>query len=317
MKVNNTFVLRLLIILLCQKLSFTTTANGLLLLMGPTRAGKSCFINTITARNLTIVGDDAGDSTTKTNELYTSKIDGFDMKKDFNLVDTMGLNDSEESEFADNIIFANTLVFIKNIMKSNNRSLDSILIFESLTNDSNQLGKTIKKLIVIFGEQVSRNSIVVLNKNPRPNEKRIKRLISIADNYKMKYLNWKSGCGYDAIHDTYYDQMSFLENTIKNNKPFTLIELENIFNKLREEGKKIFDNKGIAKVRLVKALGSIGTLGMFAFSALNLPAVVISNIAVWSADQIWEYFNKNENINLIISLAIEARIRETFKRDEL
>jgi GTPase Era involved in 16S rRNA processing len=286
--------------------------KGIFLLVGPTRSGKSCFINTISGKKFAMVGDDAGESTTKTGHIFESRIDGFDEKKQYHLVDTMGLDDTQESQLADHIIIANTTLFIRDLLEEKKLPLDAILIFESLTNDSNQLEKTLKKLMTVF-DNINERSIIVFNKNPKPHPNRLKKLVETAQrNGNLPYIHWKSGCG--NLDDSYYDQMIDLKENISKIKKLTLDEISNIIKTLIKEGKDIY-HRDEKRVHLkIKGLLSIGGTALLALQALNLPSYFIYGTAVWASEEIFKYFSLNEILH--ITLAIEERVKNKFNNDK-
>jgi GTPase Era involved in 16S rRNA processing len=289
--------------------------NKLILLVGPTRAGKSCFINTITGKNLTVVGHDSGESTTKLSHSYESKIDGFPEKSSFSLVDTMGLDDTEDSEFSDPMVISNTTLEIRNITRSRLTDVDAILVFESLTNDYNKLDNTLKKLKAAYGQDISEHIIVILNKNPKPHPKRLAKLKKIIESHNVKYLHWKSGCSSKSVNEIYYDQMNYLHNLILNIKVFSREKIQNLVDTLLSEGrnvlKKTSQNNMMHKL---KKYVFVGSAGLAAIQYLNLPAFILTNIATLGFNELIVYLENNENF--LISLAVEERIKESLKKKD-
>ena len=136
-------------------------------LIGPTRAGKSCFINTITGNNFAKVGDEEGESTTKASTIYEAKIDGFTEKEKFFILDSMGLGDFDRDAKGDFFSITDTLLTTINHLEKSEKgrkTLNAFLLFESLGNDSNNLNNSIKKLIAVFGDNIVKSIIVIFNK---------------------------------------------------------------------------------------------------------------------------------------------------------
>jgi predicted GTPase len=289
--------------------------NRLILLVGPTRAGKSCFINTITGKNLTIVGDDSGESTTKVSTLYESKIDGFPEKLQFSIIDTMGLDDTEDTEFSDPIVIANTTLEIRNITKNKMIEVDAILVFESLTNDYNKLDNTLKKLKAAYGNDISEHIIVILNKNPKPHTMRLEKLKKTIDNHKVKYIHWKSGCSFQNVGEVYYDQMNNLHEMILKLKYFSRDKIEEIVKTLISEGRSLLKKSTQTNViEKIKKYVLIGSAGLAVLQFLNLPAFVLTNFATYGFNELIVFLENNENF--LISLAVEERIKENLKKKD-
>jgi GTPase SAR1 family protein len=293
--------------------------NRFLVLFGPTRAGKSCFINTITGQKFANVGDDSGESTTKVSHIYKSKIDGFPENGHFTLIDTMGLDDTEDSEFSDPSVICNTTLIMRDYMKVKKIDLDAILVFESLTNDSNKLDNTLKKLFAVYGDNIAQSIIVILNKNPKPHPKRIEKIKAIIEKHKVKYLHWKTGCNPKYLTDIYYDQMSYLHSIIHSRrKKYYRNEINMNISKMIIEGKEIL--RTMEKIKLSSKLKKwvmLGTAGLMIFQMLNLPSFVLTNLVSFGMEELLTYLESNENF--LVLLAVEERIKNKFtkKKEDL
>jgi putative ribosome biogenesis GTPase RsgA len=285
----------------------------MIVLAGPTRAGKSCFINMITKKELTTVGDDSGDSTTKESKIFISKIDGFPSNNYYKLIDTMGLDDTDESGLGDPIILSNILKQLKNEMEKTNSILKALYVFESLTNDANQLQKSIKKLKALFGEDISTIMVVILNKNPRPNKKRLDRLTQIIRKENIeKQIVWKSGCGEDEISDNYYNQMEILSAMTNNYITINPIFITVLYKQLVEEGKIVFEKNPIITLQRWIGYFNAGTLGLAFASMINFPVVLISTFALSSLHNYIDEFLINKEF--LVTLAIEKRMKAIFNK---
>jgi predicted GTPase len=304
----------LFISFLSNNYTYNSNANKIILILGPTRSGKSCFINTITGYNLAKVGDDSGDSTTKDHEIYESFIDGFPRPEKFKLVDSMGLDDSDESGLADPMILASTLYSLREEMEKTNNILKSIYVFESLTNDSNQIQKTIKKIKAVFGEEISKNIVVLLNKNPKPNKRRLDALINKIKNENItSYIHWLSGCGKDKLSDEYYQQINNLHNFTAETDSITAKQMKVFLDELEEEGKRIFayDEENIFKK--YKKYFEYGGVGILLAGFLNIPVLLLANLAYFGFQNLYSHLYMDEKF--LISVAIENRIKTAFNKD--
>jgi GTPase SAR1 family protein len=316
--------IKFLVIFTCLMLLITTNCNSvilnkLIILIGPSRSGKSCFINTITAKYLTVVGDDSGESTTKHSMIFVSAIDGFPEKDPFILIDTIGLDDSEESEYADPANLANQILALEKITQTKNIDVGAILVFESLKSDKNKLNNTLEKIKSVFGDQINENIIVVLNKKPKPHPKRLERLQNIIKNHKVKYIHWKSPCSNRLISENYYDQIKELHQLILNIEPLPRGKLSKIILYLIKEGREILNKINCEKKETVnKWLGKyvfIVSAGLLASNVFCLPSFLLANVA----SELFSHFNKcdKQNENVLILLAIEERFKETFRKTDL
>jgi len=285
----------------------------MILLLGPTRSGKSCFINTITSYNFAKTGDDSGDSTTKDHEIYESFIDGFSRREKYKIVDSMGLDDSDESGISDPMILASTLIGIKEEIQKNNGILKSIYIFESLTNDSNQIQKTINKLKGAFGEEISKNIVVILNKNPNPNKRRLNNIINKLKSEKIEhYIHWLSGCGKNKLSDEYYDQMKELHSMTSETDSITAKQLGKFLENLEKEGRNIFHENKDNIFKKFRKYYNYGSLALSLLQVMNLQFLVASNIAAVALEKIYEKLE--ENPKFLVSLAIEDRLKKYFNK---
>jgi len=285
----------------------------MILFIGPTRAGKSCFINMITGKNLTLVGDDSGDSTTKEYNIYESIVDGFPTREKYKLIDMIGLDDSDESGLADPIILANLLYGLKEEMENTTSILKSIYVFESLTNDANQVQKTIKKLKAVFGEDVGNNIVAVFIKNPRPSKKRMDTLKQkLKDENVNSYIHWLSGCG--NFSDDYLNQMIYLYRLTNESKFIKESGINNIYSDLIEEGKSVVKNNKNEIFNKYKKYIEYTAIGLTFANMIGLPMLIFSNIAVYGLEKL--YTDVLLDKKFLLSLAIEERMKTHFKKKD-
>jgi GTP-binding protein EngB required for normal cell division len=110
-----------------------------ILLLGQSRSGKSCFVNSILNKKLAKVGSDDGEPTTEKMSFYSGILKD---KIIVNLIDTKGL-DSSSRDLLNLYEITNSL--------ENKTKIDLILYFYSLTSESKTLKSDLEKIKFIFG----------------------------------------------------------------------------------------------------------------------------------------------------------------------
>jgi GTPase SAR1 family protein len=289
--------------------------DDLIVLLGPSAAGKSCFINTITNSKHAKVGDDSGESTTKIEEIFRSKIDGFNNNIKINLMDTMGLEDTNESALNDPMILTGIIFKIQEMLKKTQKNLKAILIFESLSNDTNKLENTIKKVKAIFGNSITSNIIVVLNKNPKPSPRRLEKLIKVIKTHNLMHIHWKSDCNdKHEVEDIYYQQMTHLQELLDMTNPYDQEFINNLINKRVDDGHSIFKKMNQATFSKYSKYFGIASAAMTAMNILNVPAAILMNVALWSFNEIYSQLKDNQPF--LFFLAADDLVTKAFKKSD-
>jgi tRNA U34 5-carboxymethylaminomethyl modifying GTPase MnmE/TrmE len=147
----------------------STNEEKSILLIGPLRSGKSCFVNSILGRNLAIVGDDDGEQTTQVSFPYQGKIDDLDLK--LRIIDTAPLTNNNYSYLFD---------IIKDQSEyTGKQGIDLILLFSSLRDENPSLKFDLEK-IKFFLNEMKGVSLIVTKTSGLGAQKKLTKLENIS-----------------------------------------------------------------------------------------------------------------------------------------
>lgn len=133
----------------------------IILLFGPSRAGKSSFINTLARRTLAPIGSASNESTTISVTPYNISVRTQNNNNNLLLIDIPGINDSKLRMSNAEI---NARVEEKILSLTTQDSLSCILVFESLASQPSHLRSTLCALEGLLGANYKQSVVVVLTK---------------------------------------------------------------------------------------------------------------------------------------------------------
>jgi GTP-binding protein EngB required for normal cell division len=257
---------------------FNLSHNKLLAIIGQADSGKSCFINTITGKNLAEVGhEDEILGITKSSTIYYSNVDGFEDDDEYALLDSIGLTGYSNH---DSYSLADSTMTISNYLNESNSNLSSILFFHTL-NDYENLENNLKYLNKTLGPEIFKSTILIINKNNDANEEQLKNLLQNYDG--LKYVHWKSKCSI-SISDIYYQQIEDLyqkiSNTDQKDSKFFYDKIENLKN-------EIYNNEKPEEFeKMLKTSFSFKNFCLSVFGFISLPIYLNSGLYSWQKNQL-------------------------------
>jgi len=128
------------------------------MLFGPSRSGKSSFVNTAMNSNKAAVGAATGYSTTTNAANYIMTVKN---STTINVLDTPGLYDNRLQLSNREVKKKVEIILLEH---SKNDYLDAILVFETVADDKVELPRTLSNLEDILGSNYKSSVIVVLTK---------------------------------------------------------------------------------------------------------------------------------------------------------
>jgi hypothetical protein len=236
-----------------------------ILLLGQTRSGKSCFVNSILGKNLAKIGSEDGEPTTEKMSNFTAKLENNIL---LNLIDTKGLENSPSDLF--------TLYEVIN-STANKINIDSIFYLYSLTSEANTLKSDLEKIKFIFGGLKNLNIIftkgtkVIKRKYIQHTLNEFNDNIPFPDIYINSFCNDKLDSSImrkiinklDKLSSVgeklkiqlkkHYQKLSSKINEFKNTK---YTDLSDILNSIYSDSKKVEDTK-IEEMANIAMIGSI------------------------------------------------------------
>ncbi|TNV79050.1 hypothetical protein FGO68_gene8470 [Halteria grandinella] len=203
----------------------------ILVTFGPTRAGKSSFINKMANKHLARVGEDQGESTTTEVSIHTGIVKGCHLR----LFDTPGLNDSK-LRFSDKELQEKVKITL--LEHSEKGQLDALLLFESCYSDSNQLRNTLNKAQQLFGTFFRKSAVVIFTKYVKGvKSSKIETLKDICDQNNVLYFLWEN----EDIEDQEMEEQKKSLLFLINNKlqPFDVTEVQKLQEKIIERALRL------------------------------------------------------------------------------
>jgi hypothetical protein len=288
MKLNRTMIF----LIFTFKL-FILSQNKLVAIIGETNSGKSCFINTITGKNLTDVGHQDSILGVATSKIYPSKIDGFERQDEYDLLDTIGMIGSS----SDSHSLADSILAIGNYLNKTKSHLTSILFFHTLK-DYKSLENHLKYLTETFGSNILETTILIINKNNNVNYEELNTFITKFPG--LQYLHWKSKCS-SGISEIYYEQIEELEKKFSSLQTRDSIFINNLIQVLQSQ-----TNTGDIDeyTRKLKSKFSFKNFFFSIFGSIFFQAYLDSGLYTWQTNEL----NKIGNTQNLIELSIQNRI---------
>ena len=226
-----------------------------LLVFGPSQSGKSTFINNLlkfanSKLETAKVGKNIGKSTTikvgfynvgNIHALFKDDIQNYD---NFTLIDVPGLFDSDMRISKEEIFDA-----IKHqLFDYGVNSLDAILMFESVKDDSRKVYQTMGVLQEYFGKEVHSSTIVLSTKwdkiDDEDKEGIETYLDSMVKTIQVKSMKWQNNYGEKLIitNREMHSQLDMLGQLIKESSPYKVEGLNNLLMERDELAKQIREN---------------------------------------------------------------------------
>lgn len=234
------------------------TGKKVFLLFGPTRAGKSTFINKLYGSEVVAVGDPNGANSTTMycREVVIKRPDFFNDQR-VSIIDVQGLGDTgltQDEEIVDSI-----REFLMNVLINNGvAQLDGIIMFNSLRTNCN-VGRMIAYLQEMFSHEVTQSIFVLATKadelrsNPTSAASKIQGIQLMCDD---KGIPWKVWNNYDGIKrgpngrenielpDNVLDQnISDLYHSLADLKPYDLSGIQEALDEIELMALEMFRNQ--------------------------------------------------------------------------
>jgi len=218
-------------------------SKHLILTYGPSRTGKSSFINTIMKAEVTPVGSFNNESTTISVNSFEAILSSLPRNPtSLTIFDVPGKYDSKmrmtNTEIKRKI--EETVLSI-----SDTDRLSAILVFEALPNQPTQLRSTLMDLEFMLGPEYRRSTIVVLTKADKisdPEEldgaKRTAEGICQENNVPFIYLR-NNHRGFTLNDAQYNEQFDSLMDKINLLPPYLLREVQHYQRKINERAKQL------------------------------------------------------------------------------
>lgn len=199
-KMNSTiFLLSVLICVIsgCMEARADTcrAAKRVYLLFGPTRAGKSTFINKLYGSDIVVVGNpnESQSTTTLCRDITVQRVDLLDDEL-VTFIDVQGIYDTRLED--DEHVVSNICDFLVDILISNGIfQLDGIIIFNSLR-DNNHVGYLLTLLGKKFGSAISKSCLVLATKGDNMPENRRNLKLDTLDVFcrahDIKWIPWNN-----------------------------------------------------------------------------------------------------------------------------
>jgi hypothetical protein len=137
-----------------------------ILVLGPIRSGKSCFVNSMLGEYLAPVGTDDGEQTTILSKSFEGKIENLNLK--LKIIDTVAISNNNYSDLFDMI----------NYHSESGQGIDLILLFTSLRDENPSLKLDLDK-IKFFLKEMRGISLIVTKTEDFEDKKKFKKLESI------------------------------------------------------------------------------------------------------------------------------------------
>jgi len=207
---------------------------------GPSRAGKSSFINTIGRKNVTQVGTSNNESTTDLVNPFPVDLTSLPRNPtSLTIFDVPGSDDSK-MRMTNSEIKTKIEESVLSISKTD--KLSAILVFESLSEKSH-LRKTISDLEFMLGPEYKKSTIVVLTKEDNfvYQEDRVgakQTAEGICRDFNLPFIYIKNNHGNIRLTDAEYnEQFDLLMDMVKSLSPYLLKEVQYYQNKIVERAK--------------------------------------------------------------------------------
>jgi len=218
------------------------TSTIMLFVWGFSQSGKSTFINVLNGSDTAATGVDDGESVTvNMNAIEVENPHLLEGKKVV-LIDAQGLGDSKLKATDDEISDRITCFALEKIQGND---LRSILVFESLANDTIKLRDTLQKLENAFGSRAKQSVLVLITKSDLITrdrlEKRLPKVKEVCNLFGLKYMLWDNKVNdSEKISGVKLDQqIQELNAKLKQIQPFGLGHLKNIRVEVEERAKEL------------------------------------------------------------------------------
>jgi len=210
-----------------------------ILLFGPSRAGKSSFINTLARKALASVGGSSNESTTSTVTSYNVTIRAQNLI-DLLLIDVPGSNDSKLRMSNAEI---KARIEEKLLSLTIQDSLSCIFVFESLASEPTQLRSTLCALEGLLGSNYKQSVVVVLTKedavmDEEELEGSKKTAEGICKGFGMQYIYWTNNHHQFTVDEQVFArQVGELKNKIESVSKYSMQGVKNYHKKIEERAR--------------------------------------------------------------------------------
>jgi len=216
--------------------------STMLFVWGPSQSGKSTFINVLKGSDTAATGLDDGESVTVNMNAFEVENPNLLEGKKVVLIDAQGLGDSKLQATDDEISDRITCFALEKIQGNH---LRSILVFESLANDTMKLRDTLRKLENAFGPRAKQSVLVLITKSDLITRDRFERRLPTVEEecnrHQLKYMLWNNKVNDLArISGARLDQqIQQLNAKLQQIQPFELGNLRNIRVEVEESAQEL------------------------------------------------------------------------------
>jgi GTP-binding protein EngB required for normal cell division len=179
-----------------------------ILTFGPTRVGKSSFINTYSGQHLVDVGDERGISTTSVVSVYNVVPVGRTAALT-SIVDVPGLDDTRLEQSNKQIRHKIEIALLERFTCE----LDAVLVFQSLAGDSMTMLISLVQLQQLFGQEITTSVVVVFTKETNSAAKK-SHYESVCNEIKVPFVYWRNS--YSTLEETFNLPQETLADQIGN-----------------------------------------------------------------------------------------------------
>jgi hypothetical protein len=220
----------------------------ILAVFGPTQFGKSSFINFISGGKTMKVGDGSGKSCTYeiSSVAFPDRWGFFEGNSELLCFDVPGFHDTGM-----HLTNSGISKQIKDrLVGLDSRSLDALLVFQSIAESSIALGDTLSRAETSFGPGILQSIIVIITKSdlvaPKAISMRMQTIKELCDRYNIPYVKWVNYPDDMGTEESpggeLKNQITELRNILRSLRPFPIMQIDEYDRLVREKAQRLMDS---------------------------------------------------------------------------